>query len=301
MEGSSNRIVTIFVQLIHMLRINKKLTLDDLAERTGIDRTYLGLLERGERQPSLDIAIRLANALGEDASQLLSKSELSLGRENYNIDNFVNVTFRKDKLKCMRREKDLEYLTGMSSNMLLQALKNTYKTLDTIDAELVYKGLDPIAKLVELESLSSMIGNIMGSSIAEFSNGLYVRNIPHQHPDLLPQKTGAQNLEIKVALETNLPKGHLSKSGAYVVLRYVLGDRHGNYTRGRHNRGDTVWIWEVKVGELGIEDFDFSNTQEESGKTAVVKTTKYNEMPLVYFDPQYCPHPMKNNTYPAYN
>jgi len=139
----------------------------------------------------------------------------------------------------------------------------------------------PIAHLVELANLSSMVGNMVGAGIAYFSNGLYARNKAHTYPDLLPQSDPAVDLELKMALETNKPKGHLPKTGTYITFRYVLADKQGVYNRGKQNRGNTVWIWEVKVGPLTENDFSCSNTKGDSGKTAMIKTNVHNKMHLV--------------------
>ena len=148
-----------------------------------------------------------------------------------------------------------------------------------------------------------MLGNIIGGTIAEASDNLYERNKPHHYPDLLPldPTKGAVDLELKMALEKNRPKGHLPKAGTYISFRYILGNKDGSYTKGKDNRGDTVWIWEVKVGQIKEEDFDLSNTEGDSGKTAVIKTKVFNEMPLVYFDEKYCPYAVKDGKYPCFN
>jgi len=139
------------------------------------------------------------------------------------------------------------------------------------------------------------------ASVAEASDGLYLRNRPHAYPDLLPQHHRAHPLEVKMALETNTPKGHLPKPGHYLTFRYVLGTATGSFTKGTANRGDTAWIWEVKVGHLAANDFSISNTDGDSGKTAVIKTQVFNGMPLVYFDPGYCPYASRKSKYPGYN
>lgn len=41
---------------------------------------------------------------------------------------------------------------------------------------------------------------------------------------------------------------------------------------------------------LTIADFDLSNTEGDSGKTAVVKTTSFDAMTLVYFNPALMPY-----------
>ena len=147
-----------------------------------------------------------------------------------------------------------------------------------------------------------MVGNMIGGVLADSSEGLYVRNKPHHYPDLLPQRADGKELELKMALETNRPKGHLPKAGNYITVRYVLGDNLGNYVRGKESRGDTVWIWEVKVGTIAIDDFDLSNTEGDSGKTAVVKNVVFNAMSLVYYDETLCPYARRGGgEYPGYN
>lgn len=138
-----------------------------------------------------------------------------------------------------------------------------------------------------------MIGNLLGGQIAACSHGLYVRNRPHTCPDLLPVPPHDLNVEIKIALDTNLPKGHLPKPGTYITFRYVLCDKNGKYTRGKENRGDTAFVWEGRVGELTEGDFSVSNTEGDSGKTAVIKTAAFNSMSVFYFVPELLPYSAK--------
>lgn len=53
-----------FGQRIQKLRTEKGLTQEDLADKIGVDRSYMGFLERGEKNATLDKIIKLANALG---------------------------------------------------------------------------------------------------------------------------------------------------------------------------------------------------------------------------------------------
>lgn len=46
-----------------------------LAERCGLHRTYVGGIERGERNPSFTNILRIAEALGERPSQLFAAAE----------------------------------------------------------------------------------------------------------------------------------------------------------------------------------------------------------------------------------
>lgn len=51
---------------------------EDLATRANIHRTYIGGIERGERNPTLTMIFRLATALGVSPDELLKKSKKHL-------------------------------------------------------------------------------------------------------------------------------------------------------------------------------------------------------------------------------
>lgn len=295
-------ITSAFIELARKLREQKRLTIEQLAELAGVHRTTIGLLERHERTPTLQVSSQIANALQIPLSEMLQEAE-QIHRGQASLDAVVEFhKKRKPSISNIRNEDKLIETIGINGNALLGAIDSCYQTLDTIDEQLVGKGSLPIAHLVELANLSSMVGNMVGGGIADCSDGLYKRNKPHTYPDLLPQSTPAVNLELKMALETNKPKGHLPKAGTYITFRYVLCDRLGNYKRGKESRGDTVWIWEVKVGHIKEEDFSCSNTAGDSGKTAVIKTDIFNKMHLVYYVSDRLPYASKvNGGYVGFN
>ena len=57
---------------IRVYRQTKKLRQEDLAERTGLSSNYIGMIERGEKIPSLETFICIANTLGVSADMLLA-------------------------------------------------------------------------------------------------------------------------------------------------------------------------------------------------------------------------------------
>lgn len=294
-------VVAALVALLHALRKSQALTLEQLADRANVHRTSVGLMERSEREPSVAFASHLARALGYPLSELLAKAEL-VSEGKLDLDEaFQEEKARHVEPSLLRNTVAFESFAGMPSASLLAAIQGCYHTLDMIDDQLTSRGSPPIAGLVELANLSSMIGNLLGGCLADESDGLYERNKPHHYPDLLPLRSPATPLELKVALESNRPKGHLPKPGRYITFRYVLGSRLGGYVRGKPNRGDTVWIWEVRVGKVREADFACSNTEGDSGKTAIIKTEVFYNMPLTFFDPDRCPHPLKNGRYPGFN
>ena len=56
---------------VRQLRLKKKLTQEELAERAGISTSFLGHIERGSRRMSLDSFCRIARALDCTANDLL--------------------------------------------------------------------------------------------------------------------------------------------------------------------------------------------------------------------------------------
>jgi transcriptional regulator with XRE-family HTH domain len=59
---------------LRSLRAQHKLSQEALADLVGLHRTYVGSVERSERNVSLDNVERLAAALGVDIAELLSEN-----------------------------------------------------------------------------------------------------------------------------------------------------------------------------------------------------------------------------------
>lgn len=64
-----------FGYVVRELRLSKGWSQEDLAEITGFHRTYIGMVERGERNPSLKNIEIFANAFNIKLSTLFSKCE----------------------------------------------------------------------------------------------------------------------------------------------------------------------------------------------------------------------------------
>ena len=56
-------------------RVVRGLSQEELGFRSGLHRTYVGGIERGERNPSFTNILRVAEALGVSASELLADAE----------------------------------------------------------------------------------------------------------------------------------------------------------------------------------------------------------------------------------
>lgn len=292
-------ILSAFQSVLREEREALGMTYEDAAAASGLHRTTLGLYERGERGPTIEAALKLAASLGKPLSELIRAAEERAG----GITGW-SPAYRRRREVPMDRFHKRDFLhaeTGLTAESLRGTMLAAYGTLDAVDAQLMAQGGEPVAGIVELANLSSMIGNLLAAGLARASNGLYARNRPHTYPDLLPSKEGGEGLELKVALETNSPKGHLPKPGFHLIFRYVLCGSDGSFVRGKANRGRHAFIWEVKAGRLQESDFAISNTAGDSGKTAVVRTAAFNAMPLVFLEPELNPYASASGRYPGFN
>lgn len=73
-------IVQTFGVVLKLERNNKSLSQEELAHISDLDRTYISMLERGKRQPSLKTIFTLSSALDLTASEMISKVEKLLSK-----------------------------------------------------------------------------------------------------------------------------------------------------------------------------------------------------------------------------
>lgn len=66
-----------FGQSIRRLRLNQRLSQEEFAAVAGLDRSYVGAIERGEQNPSLWTIARLAAALKVTFSEIMEDLDSS--------------------------------------------------------------------------------------------------------------------------------------------------------------------------------------------------------------------------------
>lgn len=70
----------IFGQVLKKIRTAKGVSQSELAHLAELDRTYISLIERGLRKPTIDVVFKISEALQLKASFILEQIE------NYNED-----------------------------------------------------------------------------------------------------------------------------------------------------------------------------------------------------------------------
>lgn len=66
-------LIKAFASVLRERRVAAGMTQEELADRAGVDRTYIGLLERRLRQPSLSAIVSIATALALAPDALLKR------------------------------------------------------------------------------------------------------------------------------------------------------------------------------------------------------------------------------------
>ena len=74
----SERIIQVLGAVIRERRVALRMSQEDFAEHVGLHRTYIGAIERGERNLSLRNLLRVAFGLGLRTSELLAVTEREL-------------------------------------------------------------------------------------------------------------------------------------------------------------------------------------------------------------------------------
>jgi len=86
---------------IHELRVGRGWTQDALAERASVSKAMISKVERGETNPTLVIAAKIAGALGLTMSQLIGADER---RRALRLPKEQRVTFRDAATGIERRQ-----------------------------------------------------------------------------------------------------------------------------------------------------------------------------------------------------
>lgn len=280
-------ILSQFGHWLRQLRRDSGFTQEEFASEAEFSRSYYTEIETGKRNVSLLNLVKMADALGVSLSDLagFSSRSHSVPRQ-LQLDRFLS--------------SEALIQSGLTAEIIYKSIDYTYRIIDSIDQTLISAGTSRMSQMVELANFSSMIGNILGAGIEHNSKGLLVRNKPHKYPDLLARHKDASDIEIKIALEKNKPKGHLAKAGYYLIYRYILAGENGIYTSGKKFRGSVPYIWEVRFGWLDKHHFNLSNTEGDSGKTAVINASGMVDLKVIYCDLERCPYSPESRIYKEY-
>lgn len=70
--------LNVFGARIRQVRLAKGLTQKDVAYGVGLDPNYIGLIERGQRNPSFTSILKIAKSLGVTVAELIDDETFSM-------------------------------------------------------------------------------------------------------------------------------------------------------------------------------------------------------------------------------
>lgn len=67
-----------FGQAVRAARVAREIAQDEFAALAGISRSHMGKIERGEHVPTLPLILKISQALGISAAELMAATESNL-------------------------------------------------------------------------------------------------------------------------------------------------------------------------------------------------------------------------------
>lgn len=118
-----------FGNFLQKIRIKKRLSQENLAEISGLDRTYISLLERGKRNPSLSCINAIFQSLNIDIAMLFQSSdwveELVKFSQCYDLEiEYITEILNDPKVIPMIRGKSFEFTV---KKYIVELLPKTYE------------------------------------------------------------------------------------------------------------------------------------------------------------------------------
>ncbi len=93
---------------IKKYRIHKGITQEKLAEMAGCHPTYIGQIERGEKNPTVESVYKITQALGISLSELFRYIDSTEDREDDLPRRYYELMFNKKKEEQARLIKIME-------------------------------------------------------------------------------------------------------------------------------------------------------------------------------------------------
>ncbi len=102
---------------VRELRRHEGLTLDALAEKSGVSRAMISKVERGEKNPTLVVAARIAEGFGMTLSQLVGAKErhevVVVPRERRMVMRDPETGFERQLLSPASHRRDVEFVRNV--------------------------------------------------------------------------------------------------------------------------------------------------------------------------------------------
>ena len=113
--------MTIFSDKLHLLRIERNLSQQQLSEALNVSKSRISMYEQGERQPNLEMLVSIANYFNVSTDYLLGRSDGS------SATSTLNANESKELKTLINTVKDLDPENIKLLNKVAKAIKRNNK------------------------------------------------------------------------------------------------------------------------------------------------------------------------------
>jgi len=282
----------VFGERVRELRHAAGLSQEQLADRSGLHRTYVGSVERGERNISLRNIQRLAVALGAGLDgffgglQVTSRGSRSAKDKRSNGDDreALASTPLPVRPNGFNPNADLPY--ACTTEHIQEAMDDFIEFLGLINAQLYSRGIDRIETIMMAANFSSMVGEFVKTAIARHCPGLARNRYHNGHPDLVPDglfpgnsvQHASEGIEVKASRNDSGWQGHNPEDTWLMVFVF-----DSNCQRDAYDPEASAYPFRFKRAlgaRLTKSDWSFSGRSARSRRTitASVVASGYQKM-----------------------
>ena len=80
--GHHQAVCAEIIRLLKTERERRKLSKYTVSKRSGVSQSMLSLVERGLRNPTLELTLRIADGIGVDLTCLIKKAQAGISKKN---------------------------------------------------------------------------------------------------------------------------------------------------------------------------------------------------------------------------
>lgn len=254
---------------IRILRNKAGISQEKLADRAALHRTYIGAVERGERNISLINIEKIASALDIEPYKLLKEDLEADFLDNDYVSAIESESFND---RCV-----LPY--GLSIKDVEKSMDDFLHFLKFINTQLSNIKLSKLEYLLMPANFSSMVGEFMINSISKYCRTLARNNYHNGHPDLLPKGKYKNNavqysnhgIEIKASRHSRGWQGHNPENIWIIVFYFNSNSANDQFNK----RNDIPFKFKgVFSAYLDKDDWNFSGRSEDSRRTITASINK---------------------------
>jgi transcriptional regulator with XRE-family HTH domain len=83
--GHHQAVCAEIIRLLKTERERRKLSKYVVSKRSGVSQSMLSLVERGLRNPTLELTLRIADGIGVDLTDLIKKAQASISKKDREV------------------------------------------------------------------------------------------------------------------------------------------------------------------------------------------------------------------------